>query len=269
MNAHIPLIIIPCTAAKQSSPCKAIDLYQGTGYRSVVLASSTRRGIDYNLAFLSAKYGLVMADTVIAPYEQKLTRKALESYAPSHQQAFNQLLASTQPTEIIACLPKLYRQALTNLLSEAKYAPPVHLPDEGSGIGAQRGFLKSHLDRLKENALPVWCFFDQTDSKEPLQARVKVQVGDRFRPWVSGNPKDDDAVYASVRRVVRVEHLRSGGKVFDQYGEAWSSSAIWFGLDEAEKAIIRQVAKTVRFTESNSEIECYLSDIRQMMAEAA
>ncbi|WP_218309746.1 DUF6884 domain-containing protein [Alteromonas antoniana] len=269
MKKHIPLVVIPCTAKKNSCFCPAIDMYQGTGYRSVVLASGARRGIDYNLAFLSAEYGLVMADQYIHPYERKLQKRDVTGFVEEHAASFEITLTQCSPSEIVACLPKLYAYAFSQLIESTEFDKSVKYPPEGAGIGTQRGFLKSHLEDFREVSFPVWCMFRQHDGKELITARLKLTPGDRFRPWLRNDPETLTPELGSLRTLIAIDRSNKSLKAIDEKGNKWCPSAIWFGLSDEEKSEIRRYAKLDRDTESREEIEVYLSTIREGLKLAA
>ncbi len=94
-----PTLILPCSEKKLPHSALAFDLYQGTGYLSIVKQwSQVELSQVFNLFFLSAKYGLIHASELIEPYEQVMTdervsmlgaNKVLVSKAQRHIQSMN------------------------------------------------------------------------------------------------------------------------------------------------------------------------------------
>lgn len=153
MSSSKPLFVLPCSADKASVPAKAIELYQGKGYLPLVKNSIATLGIDYNLAILSAKYGLIHALDVIDPYEKKLVYADLPAFIHQHSRRANALVSACDPSKIIACLPKFYLHAFTSMLSNAHRDIAILTPPAGGGIGIQRGFLANQLALLESSCL--------------------------------------------------------------------------------------------------------------------
>jgi hypothetical protein len=67
-----PLVIISCGAKKIDKPSPAMDLYIGSYFKMALRFAKAHTSID-NIRILSAKYGLIKATDVIAPYEMRIT----------------------------------------------------------------------------------------------------------------------------------------------------------------------------------------------------
>lgn len=146
---RLPLIVLPCSADKLSYPSRAIDFYQGKGYLPVLRKKTTLHlGSDYNLAFVSAVYGLVMADEILSPYDLKMTAKQANWLVANKSEPAQAKLLKLNPAKVIACLPKLYLSTFEKLTNSDGLELTVLKPTRGSGIGHQRQFLSVEMDKL-------------------------------------------------------------------------------------------------------------------------
>lgn len=64
------LVFIACGKEKQNHPCKAEDLYIGAYFRKTLLYAKSLK--PDKIYILSAKYGCVEPDAIIAPYEKTM-----------------------------------------------------------------------------------------------------------------------------------------------------------------------------------------------------
>lgn len=63
--------VVPCGASKAPTACAAADLYTGSLFREVLAAAVAEAGAE-NVLILSALYGLLPLDEVLAPYDVKM-----------------------------------------------------------------------------------------------------------------------------------------------------------------------------------------------------
>lgn len=149
--------VVPCGASKQDTPAPARDLYTGAHFQYVLHRTITEAALDTaqtgaatRVMILSARHGLVDLDTVLAPYD---TRMSDPGSVPAEYLAVQlwELTAAGQHVEVYGMLPAAYRDRLTaaaqvinDLPDQAPGALPynllVHDVYEGAGgIGYQRG----------------------------------------------------------------------------------------------------------------------------------
>ena len=66
-----PLVLLACSGTKLDRPAKAIELYKGVMYTT--LAKHQSADAPPNVLILSAEHGFVSPDSVIAPYNRRMT----------------------------------------------------------------------------------------------------------------------------------------------------------------------------------------------------
>lgn len=234
-----PLIILPCSQEKLSEPAVALKLYQGKGYFPLLSKTTASLGMDYDLAILSAKYGLIDAYETIEPYELKLSRETLPAFVKQQSRKANALIKNKAPSEIIACLPKLYLEALTLMLNEDNALIPMTTPPAGAGIGSQRGFLASALKAIEPRYLDVFFFGKEESGKTSKSAIVRIRPGTEFFPWLKN---DEENGYRPVHgKLVTAEKFINDGsvqRIIDTNGNAWCTSNFKFGLSAEIKTFI-------------------------------
>jgi hypothetical protein len=137
------IVFVACSATKLTQAAPAKDLYtsdlfkKSRAYAEALIAA----GEADAWAILSAKHGIVAPDTVIEPYDQKLTD------AGHHARAMWDLLVLDQlddlaPTHLIALAGRAYRTPLNVYrLGGHKMTTPM----EGLGIGQQKAWLKAAI----------------------------------------------------------------------------------------------------------------------------
>lgn len=234
-----PLLILPCSADKKEGSWPAHELYQGKGYLSVL--KKYWKGTDdrFNVAFLSAKCGLVMSDEVIESYELKMTPDiAAEMKTTDHVkgQALR-LISKANPGFICACLPELYMSVLDSWIDCEDTI--VMRPLKGSGIGEQRGFLKRFLESIGSAPGPELYVFHFPSQREHIMAKVVVAPGDIITPWIDGNPAGDNARYHTPVCINNIERDKFGrvSRIVDANGNKWQPQQVTMGLSVEEKTV--------------------------------
>lgn len=106
MIAPITIAIVGCGKSKRTTAAPAKDLYTGPLFRA---ARAYAEECD-EWRIISAKYGIVAPDTVIAPYDQRLTKR--------HTPAWARSISATIVVEFQDCGP--YELLL---LAGAEYTP--------------------------------------------------------------------------------------------------------------------------------------------------
>lgn len=130
-----PLVLIGCSARKLESPAPARELYRGDLFRKSVQWAEER---GYPWIVLSALYGVVSPDDVIAPYDVTLNALDTEDRKLWATSAFLQLRRKCgldRPIIILAGEP--YRRHLVpRLRGETTFS--ITAPLGNLGIGLQR-----------------------------------------------------------------------------------------------------------------------------------
>lgn|GEM_PF-6628584 len=139
------LLLIPCGARKQATGAPAAELYISDHFRLALRAGHARAAvINARVMILSAKYGLVGLQRVLAPYDVTFgrDRSAVEAEFVARQ------LAVQHVTAVEALLPSRYlavvRRATQILQQRAIDIDIVDLYAD-AGIGYQRSVLSSLL----------------------------------------------------------------------------------------------------------------------------
>ena len=234
-----PLIILPCSQEKLSEPAIAMKLYQGKGYLPLLSKTTASIRMDYDLAILSAKYGLIDAFDTIAPYELKLSKESLPAFVKQQSRKANALIKNKAPSEIIACLPKRYLEALTLMLNEDNALIPMTTPPAGAGIGSQRGFLASALKAIEPRYLDVFFFGEEQSGKTSKSAIIRIRPGTEFFPWLKNDAENGNRpVYGKLVTAEKFINDGSVQKIIDTNGNAWSTSSYKFGLSDEVKTFI-------------------------------
>ncbi|MDH1472727.1 DUF6884 domain-containing protein [Shewanella sp. GD03713] len=232
-----PTLILPCSENKLPHRALAFDLYQGTGYLSIVKQwSQVELSQVFNLFFLSAKHGLIHASELIEPYEQVMTdervsmlgaNKVLVSKAQRHIQSMN------YDAPLYLIVPKRYQKAFSELAGQAVGRFSQIVPATG-GILSQRSQLKrllvNEIDLARQRSrLPQTVVRTFTDSLPIQELHHVVSVGDWVRPWLAGACQD--ATFDDPCEIAFIECSPSGCVAFwDTNGKQWSGYSISAGI---------------------------------------
>jgi len=91
------IAFIGCSATKRSSACIARELYQGNIFKKALRLCEK---LKYDKIFiLSAKYGLVLIDQIIDPYEQTLNKITISKRKEWSKKVMWQLKEKIQLTD--------------------------------------------------------------------------------------------------------------------------------------------------------------------------
>ena len=103
-------VIIPCGGQKLPHAAHADELYTGSMFQDT-LRTALMMTDRNNIFILSAKYGLVMLDVVLPPYDLKMGDPG--SVTPGQvQRDLREMLDFSEPFTISALLPKAYLKVL-------------------------------------------------------------------------------------------------------------------------------------------------------------
>ena len=139
MNRYV---VIPCGGAKLPHSAHADELYTGSMFKDTLRTALTMTTRD-NVFILSAKYGLVQLDTVLAPYDLKMGQAGSVD-ADQVQRDLRELIDFSTAYTLDALLPKAYLKVLEEATTDW-----VNSHYEGCrGIGDQ----KARLAQLRKAA---------------------------------------------------------------------------------------------------------------------
>ena len=134
--------VVPCGAAKLDRPAPARDLYTGAMFRHTFGNATQCAALDEAAGYgparvliLSAQYGLIDPDTVIAPYDLRIDQPGSVTAATLAAQA--EALGIEWGDEVYALLPQAYLARLDEALRTLDvYVQNVY--EATAGIGDQR-----------------------------------------------------------------------------------------------------------------------------------
>ncbi len=133
------ILLLSCVSQKLDHPAPAAELYTSPLFR---LSLAYARQLQPNaIHILSAKYGLVDLDEVIAPYDVTLNTMPAAERRAWAQRVLAQLAQrhDLEHDHFIILAGKRYREHLLPHLAH------VEIPMEGLPIGKQLQFLKQHI----------------------------------------------------------------------------------------------------------------------------
>jgi len=128
--------IVPCGANKQSTPVAARNLYTSNHFQQTLAKVEAEAAeSDAEVFILSAGYGLLRLDDVVAPYDTKMGDSASVSAEVIAEQALD--LGIDYGSDVYAFLPSAYLKVLTAGL-DALDVFPQDVYEGASGIGVHR-----------------------------------------------------------------------------------------------------------------------------------
>ncbi|WP_244125172.1 DUF6884 domain-containing protein [Burkholderia gladioli] len=140
------LVVLACSATKLAHAAPAIELYRGVMYSTY--RANVRAETAPAVMILSARHGFIRPDTVIEPYEQRMT----EARAEALLEEFARAMPAAWPTgarTILLAGGKNYRRVMRAALerqAECGVGPAGASVAETSGsLGYQRQQLSAFL----------------------------------------------------------------------------------------------------------------------------
>jgi hypothetical protein len=131
------LSLVSCVSMKRRTPSQARDLYTSPWFlkaRAYVEATKSPWLI------LSAEYGLLRPDQIVAPYERTLNTMGIEDRRAWARRVLDALVPQLSGVErVIVLAGKRYREFLLPTLR--RNCPAVEVPMEGLTIGRQLRWL--------------------------------------------------------------------------------------------------------------------------------
>jgi len=119
------LIVISCSNRKKKVQGKvsAWDLYDGVIYR--VLKKNNFNSEKFDIAIISAKYGLIFPKTKIEYYDQKMTSKRAKELQVEVMHKLRELLKNNYKI-IHICLGKNYLACISSMLNDSSKINILH-----------------------------------------------------------------------------------------------------------------------------------------------
>ena len=128
--------IVPCGANKQTTPVAARDLYISNHFQQTLAKVEAEAAeSEAEVFILSAGYGLLRLDDVVAPYDTKMGDSDCVSAATITEQARD--LGIDYGADVYAFLPAAYLTTLTTALVDLDVYPQ-DVYEGASGIGVHR-----------------------------------------------------------------------------------------------------------------------------------
>lgn len=133
------VVLISCVKTKRQVPCAAKDLYISDLFNEM-RRFAERQGRTWGI--LSAKYGLLLPDQRVEPYELTLKKMAKPNRVEWSNKVFEKLETQLSPgSTIIFLAGKEYREYLAEKLLAAGHT--VVVPMKGLSFGRQLQWLKN------------------------------------------------------------------------------------------------------------------------------
>jgi hypothetical protein len=130
------LVIAGCTNRKlvTTQPVPAFELYQGNCIPQLRARLGPHSSSRNRVRFLSARHGLVRADTPLLPYDQRLTGEQARRLRPEVTATLEQeFVTGGVPEEILLLLEPSYLVPLADLLAHPSRPLLRWIPDPSSG----------------------------------------------------------------------------------------------------------------------------------------
>lgn len=145
LTARPIVYVVPCGAAKLDHAAPARELYTGSHFRNTLAAAEQLAAEeDGTVLILSALYGLVELDTVLEPYDVRMTDADSITAQDLRNGAVELGLDELDP-ELYAMLPAAYYDRLAEALAPL-YVFPADVFEAAPGIGYQRGAIRCARD---------------------------------------------------------------------------------------------------------------------------
>jgi hypothetical protein len=139
--ADSTLFLVSCVGQKRSIPSPARDLYTSQWFKKA------RAYVDANGGrwfILSAEYGLLVPEKVVAPYERTLNRMPIGDRRAWARRVLEALASRLGGVERVVVLAgDRYREFLVEPLG--KLGVSIDVPMAGLGIGEQLHWLEVHV----------------------------------------------------------------------------------------------------------------------------
>ena len=142
VGPEMKIVLVSCVKSKTNKPMPARELYTSPLFKK---SSAYAEQIADRWFILSAKYGLLEPDRVIAPYEKTLNKMPVSERRSWASKVSEDLLIHLKPGDKIIFLAGIkYREFLIKPLEKA--GCQISIPMEGLAFGQQLSWLKKQLD---------------------------------------------------------------------------------------------------------------------------
>lgn len=133
------IVCISCVKSKRKSPCAAKDMYTSPLFRKMLMYAQQLR--PQKIFILSAEYGLLKPDDVIAPYEKTLKSMKISERSAWAGTVLSRLRqeADLQEDKFIFLAGARYRE---NLVRHIRH---YEVPMEGLSFGPQLHWLTERV----------------------------------------------------------------------------------------------------------------------------
>ncbi len=135
------VVLVSCVKSKTSKPMPAQDLYTSDLFHKT---SAYARLVGDSWYILSAKYGLLVPNQIIEPYEKTLNKMAAAERKIWASNVLESLKDIVSPgDEVVFLAGDRYRRDLIETLEE--WGCKIYIPMEGLSFGRQLSWLKKEL----------------------------------------------------------------------------------------------------------------------------
>ncbi|MGD2247882.1 MAG: peroxide stress protein YaaA [Candidatus Methanofastidiosia archaeon] len=141
------LLVIGCSQTKDSSPhpMKALERYQGVNFRVIKKFRRERKfPDDLDIVIISAKYGLLRADSVIDDYNMRMTHSRAQELHDHIIKKLKELVSQKKYDEIFVNMGKDYLPAIKGVETLVE-CPVVYAQGR---IGEKMAAMKQWLIRI-------------------------------------------------------------------------------------------------------------------------
>ncbi len=143
------LLLVGCSACKdvRPEPLPARERYTGVFFRVIAKAQRAHYWpADLELVIVSARYGLLLAESPVPWYEQKLSRVRAREICWAVSVSLDSLLLQKSCSSVCVAMGQLYRQTVTHSaeLQRMDQQGAVYWVD-GEGTGVMQGRLRDWL----------------------------------------------------------------------------------------------------------------------------
>lgn len=139
-----PLVLMACSGKKASGPAPAFELYQGVMYQT--FRARVKPFARPEIVILSAMHGFVQADTILSPYEQRMTLPRVCEMLADLPRFMQGVRWPEGVTQVFLAGGKEYRAVMKAVV--AALYPIAGVVETAGGIGYQRAQLGSFLESL-------------------------------------------------------------------------------------------------------------------------
>lgn len=174
------VVLVSCVKSKRSQPSNVRDLYISTLFKG---ASAYAEVIGDRWFILSAKYGLLDPDQVIAPYEKTLNKMPVAERRAWAKEVFADLEPTVKPGDDVVFLAGArYRENLIDPLEQIGCS--VSVPMEGLPFGKQLTWLKKQTN---SSIKPPARTRSKADTPNVRKQEEAISLVDQIRKYAISN----------------------------------------------------------------------------------